>query len=102
MTADVTSLCPACRNAFTPNATGRPALFCSVGCRRAAEMKTRRLQERLTRLENEAETCRRDRSGLIDVMGNTKEQRQQDVAEEIASAERELRLLMGALSPHEP
>jgi hypothetical protein len=93
----IESLCSMCGTAFALNATGRPRRFCGPGCRRAAELKIKRLQSHLERLEQEGEALRRDRSGLSDVHGNSPEQRAEDVARETETYERRLRDLLAAL-----
>ncbi len=39
-------------------ATGRPAVYCSAGCRRAAELEIKRLQTRLINMEAKASNVR--------------------------------------------
>lgn len=51
---DGATTCRKCGNALPERAgTGRPALYCSSACRRAAEYEIRRLSRRLERLEDE-------------------------------------------------
>jgi len=44
-------LCPIDGNVLTEGATGRPARFCSIGCRRAGQDAVRRLDREVERLE---------------------------------------------------
>ena len=74
--------------------TGRPAAYCSVGCRRVSEYELRRVQARLIRLEDEAEACRRDRTGLTACDGSTPEERAADIVREIERAQIRLRELL--------
>jgi hypothetical protein len=88
--------CPICGAGIAPKSkTGRPAIYCSVGCRRASEYELRRLQARLIRLEDEAEACRRDRrTGLTHLNGATQQEHAADVAREIQRAQGRLRELL--------
>jgi hypothetical protein len=87
--------CKKCGTVLTGKAgAGRPAIYCSSGCRRAVELEVRRLQSHLIRLETEAEACRRDRSGLMDVYGASTQERASDIAHEIQRAEARLRALL--------
>jgi hypothetical protein len=48
----MTRHCPRCgRGLRTVSGSGRPAIYCSQGCRRAAEFEIRRVNERLASLE---------------------------------------------------
>ena len=76
-------------------ATGRPATYCSVACRRAAEFEIRRLNRRLEVLEVKASGLRHGRdSGIRDWQGRTPQMALADVEEEIAEAEARLRALL--------
>ena len=56
---DGATTCRKCGNAFPGRArTGRPAMYCSLACRRAAEYEIRRLSRRLERLEDERHQLR--------------------------------------------
>jgi hypothetical protein len=59
-----------------------------------AEYELRRLQARLTRLEDEAESLRRDRTGLRYLDGGTHEERGADITRERERAEARLRELL--------
>ncbi len=61
-----------------------------------AEYELRRLQARLIRLEDECESCRRDRSGLKYIDGGTREEHAADIAREIERAKERLRELLSA------
>ena len=56
--------CVKCFRPLARGPVGRPAAYCSPGCRRAAEYELRRLQRRLERLEDERERWRRAVAGV--------------------------------------
>jgi predicted nucleic acid-binding Zn ribbon protein len=89
--------CRICGAPIEPRSkTGRPSVYCSVGCRRASEYELRRLQARLIRLEDEAERCRRDRSGLAHMDGGTAAEHSADIEREILRAAQRLRELLAS------
>jgi len=75
--------CPVCGSIVPESTGGRPARYCSPTCRRLAAYELRRVQARLVRLENQAEACRRDRSGLADAHFSSPEQRAADIQAEL-------------------
>jgi hypothetical protein len=54
--------CLKCDEPLQQPTTGRPALYCSTGCRRAAEYELRRLQRHLEAIEGELRAIRLGRS----------------------------------------
>jgi hypothetical protein len=80
---------------------GRPPKFCSTACKRTAELKMRRLNEHIARLELEAERCRRTHLPLYDTLGASPEQRAQDIARELGAYEKQLRELFAAMAGDE-
>lgn len=83
--------CRKCGSTFESNAIGRPAAYCSAGCRRAREYELRRLQAQLVGLEARRLHCRLDRSGLMYVPGGTAAELVVDLTHEIERAEARLR-----------
>ena len=62
--------CVKCGGALPPGkAAGRPRRYCSTACRRLAEYEVSRLQNRLSRLEDELLRERHNNSGLKDWNG---------------------------------
>ncbi len=53
-----TSKCRICERQVEPKKTGRPAIYCSHACRRAAEYEIRRANDTITQLEREARSLR--------------------------------------------
>ena len=76
--------------------TGRPGAYCSIACRRTSQYELRRIQARLIRLEDEAEACRRNHSGLLYFDGSTNAQHAADITREIEHAKERLRELLSA------
>lgn len=96
----MTKCCRKCRGPLPEGSEiGRPASYCSLGCRRAAEFELRRIQTRLQRLEDEEQRCRLDRTGLSFLDGTTPAQHAADLAQEIERAEVRLRELLAAAAP---
>ncbi len=61
--------CPRCGRVIqTPSGAGRPATYCSPGCRRAAEYEIRRIDDHLTKLESRLSALRliNERTGWED------------------------------------
>jgi hypothetical protein len=54
--------CLKCSEPLQQPATGRPPVYCSVGCRRATEYELRRLQRHLEAVEGELRAIRVGRS----------------------------------------
>ena len=54
--------CLKCGEPLQQPATGRPAVYCSTGCRRAAEYELRRLQRHLEAVEGELRAIQLGRS----------------------------------------
>ena len=86
--------CLKCGCKLQAKGAGRPATYCSVACRRAAEFEIRRVQDRLVRLEDELEQLRRDRSGLPHMIHGTPEERLAGLEAEIERQEARLRALL--------
>jgi hypothetical protein len=86
--------CPVCSGVFDPVTGGRPRKFCCETCAEEARYKRRRVQHRLLGLETDLSNGRRDRTGLTDTRGATKEERIADIEAEIALASAELRELL--------
>lgn len=86
--------CVKCRLAEVPaNEKGRPNVYCSTVCRRAAEFEVRRIDRHLMRLEERLSNTRSLNPDLY-----TKAQLRRDtdlVEEEIKIAEARLRVLLG-------
>ena len=75
--------------------TGRPAIYCSEGCRRSAELELRRLQRRLEALEVRGSELRHSRDdGIRDWHGRRQPEALANCEAEIAEAESRLRLLL--------
>jgi len=93
-----TKLTPPCLKCGEPlpgrAKTGRPAIYCSEGCRRAAEFELRRLQRHLEALEERRSELRHSRSSVRDWLARTPQQALADTEAEIAEAEGRLRLLL--------
>jgi hypothetical protein len=71
--------------------TGRKKVYCSVACRRAAELEIRRINERITGLERIAESYRLKVS-VLDVCG-----REEDVLVELNRQESRLKELLSGM-----
>lgn len=71
-------------------ATGRPKQYCSPACRRAAEYEIRRLDARLSGLENDMLAHRLGR--MMDLRGDNEAK----INAEITRAEQRLKELLGA------
>ena len=92
--------CVKCGAALPPGkAIGRPAKYCSTACRRLAEYETSRLQNRLSRLEDELLREKHNRSGLRDWHGRDVAARMVDLRADIEHTEARLRELIVAGSP---
>ena len=90
-------------NRLTKLATGRPPVYCSVACRRAAEYEIKRLQRHLARLEIEAEDLGQTRLKLGDNLGRTHRQQVADNRRALAEKETRLRdLLRSGISKAAP
>lgn len=92
----------ACACAFGANASGRPALYCSTGCRRAAEYELRRIQTRLAMLENQLSDCKLNRSPIMNWDGTSAEERATHLREVIAEEEARFKALLGSNDSQEP
>ena len=90
------SNCVNCGAPLAVQKVGRPALYCGVACRRAAEFELRRVLTRVERLEMEQELCRRDRSGIYHFPYGTPAERSQSLAEELGRAKGRLQELLNA------
>src|SRR5262245_65836804 len=89
--------CVKCTRAIETNGTGRPAIYCSVPCRRSAEFEIRRLVRRLEKLEDEQRVFLRRRGyqrDYYDDYGRSYKQAKEDTEREIHEAEQRLRLLV--------
>lgn len=70
---------------------GRSKTYCSVGCRRAAELEIRRINGRIEGLEKIAESYRL-KVPMLDAYG-----KEEDVLKEIALQEAKLKALLGGM-----
>lgn len=92
--AEKPSECRTCGNVVVQPATGRPRVYCSVGCRRAAEYELRRVQALLTAAEKGAQKARADAVGAWDPERSRKLAR--FWAKEITSLQERLQVLLQA------
>lgn len=71
--------------------TGRKKMYCSVACRRAAELEIKRINERITGLEKIAESYRL-KVPMLDVYG-----KEEDVLVELSRQESRLKELLSGM-----
>ena len=71
--------------------TGRKKVYCSVACRRSAELEIRRINERITGLERIAESYRL-KIPVLDVYG-----KEEDVLAELSRQESRLKELLAGM-----
>ena len=92
------SACPKCGSTVEhPGGRGRPAIFCSVGCRSSAAYEIRRITTRLEHRESRALTLRHAEGIARDIRdgyGRTHAQQLAACEAEIAEDEARLRLLL--------
>lgn len=87
--------CRKCRTTIAQNTTGRPALYCSISCRRASEQEIRRIQQRLANLEDQLIDCKLNRSSMMYWDGTSAEERSTLLREVIAEEEAKFKALLG-------
>jgi len=76
-------------------ATGRPATYCSVACRRMAELEVKRINRRLEALEERlSERLLQGDTGLKDLAGRNHREQMAALKAEIARQEERLRALL--------
>lgn len=87
--------CKKCGVPLYKPARGPVPTYCSVGCRRAAELELRRIQQSLQELEAELSRCRTDVTGLRYWPSlRTGPERIPDLEAAIAQQEARLRVLL--------
>ena len=95
MMVEKLKLCVKCGAGVEQPATGRPASYCSAGCRRSAAIEIKRLNRRIEKLEERLEDHRgAPDDGPPDFDGNKPPARRALLAEGMKEAEERLRALL--------
>ena len=76
--------------------TGRPAVYCSTACRRAAEYEIGRINRRLIELEDQLIFNKAGKDNTRDARGLTRTERVEALQVAIAESEQRLRSLLAA------
>jgi hypothetical protein len=91
------SECVKCGQLFQTEAkTGRPASYCSIGCRRSSELEISRINKRLGSLEDELFSEKRHRDRSKNVYGELQSERIAALQNAITENEPRLKQLLSA------